>query len=586
MPSRSLAPSQDVRTQVGEVNGLRDAYRDACEGRLCLVVVDGSRAAPDASLARFVASHRAGPVLRVDARQTGALARLVRDALARLSPLRRSRHPARRWLDRGGTSGTSVLDLQSEAERRLRLREAAVDLLVELGQGNPCVLILEGAERPEQALLDVVCRLTERAQQHEAGTAGDASGRSRHVLTVAVSDGAPCPSLAALAGLECGRRLTLEPLTREGVSALLARPDVIDAVFALTGGHPERLTQLLRSAASEAASAEATTGPAALPRAVERLAVLARPVPEAEGRWLLFSQPDASASVTERSGLMRAGGLLHDGTWSLPVLERQRCVTRMSVAAIHRVHGELARALATTAPAEAAHHAVQAGELDLGLELASSAVDTLSADHAWLDAAELLRTLAEALEAAGRTLPDAVQTRLIDCCWVAGAHDEAIEHAREHHKRRPRCAGVARRLGMLLSYAGQHDAAVAVLEQARALSPVDLKLVATLAEVHYRNGHLTTAARGCEAVLGAGVPGAGLPGAGVLGAGVPGAGVLGAGVPGAGVPGAGVREAEAPSTCVSSGEAVFDPQQPLPRVATWRADIQHAEARLLKLSGT
>ncbi|MFK7990809.1 MAG: sigma 54-interacting transcriptional regulator, partial [Sandaracinaceae bacterium] len=55
---------------------------------------------------------------------------------------------------------------------------------------------------------------------------------------------------------------------------------------------------------------------------------------------------------------------------------------------------------------------------------------------------------------------------------------------------------------------------------------------------------------------------------------------------GAGVPGAGVREAEAPGTGMSVGDAVFDAQQTLAKVAMARGDIEHAEARLLKLSGT
>ena len=474
-----------------ELAGLRRSYRAACEGEIRLLVLDGpSAAGQTAVLDAWLAEHRAGPVLRVDARRTGALEGIVRAALSVLSPVRRARHPAAALL--GESRRTGVRDFMVAAERRLRLREEVGRLLSEVGAPNPAVLVLEGAEDADRSTLDVLAHLVR----------GDAPWTPlTKMLVVAIVDGAPRGALASLARAEGARTLTLRPLDRTGVRAFLSSPDVVDAVLSLTGGLPELIERLVAGQGlhpNEERSNETRD-------ALEALAILGRPATDARLRALLEGAlPDGASrdpatldrATFDGADLARAGAVRGADAWLLPPTLRDRICATIDPSRARALHRAAAELLSEDDPAAAARHALRAGRLAHATELALEGAERLLERHAAVDAADLLLEVAEAHEAP----PPALRARLVELLWVAGDHADAIRHATVLADERPDDPSAALRLGRLLAYAGHSSSACARLEQAIASASehgadraILLEAKAALADARYAAGELDAA---------------------------------------------------------------------------------------------
>ncbi len=455
----STAFSAHAAGRSSELAAVREAYQGACHGTVRLLLIDGpSATGKRALLDAWLRGHRAGPVLRIDAGSPRAVESIVERALDQLSPVRRARHAAQALLTHARPA-TPVVDLLALAERRLRLREEVQSLLGELGADNPAVVLLEGLHDASRGTLELLSELV----------APSPFAARPQVLFIATVDGAPSGRLAELLRGETTRTLTLRPLDREGIRAFLASRDVVDAVLALTGGHPEVIERLL-------AGGLRPDGPQspATREALEVVAVAERPLEDTTLRSLVPG--------FEESSLTRAGAVLGDGGWTLPPRDRTSVRATMEPARLGAVHDLLTNALS---PARGARHALAAERLELATTLALEGADELTRDNALVDAADLLLDITRAHDAP----PIGLRRRLVEALWIAGDHADAIEHARDYADHSP--AG-ALLLGRLLALAGRRAEALRVLEAA--LASVDLATrplaEAALAEARYGSGDL------------------------------------------------------------------------------------------------
>jgi tetratricopeptide (TPR) repeat protein len=213
MATETHRASSGALTRGEELSLLRRAHAEGAR-LLCIEAPPGAgaRALLDAWLKEI------GPTIRVAA-GTHTIERLVDAALAQLSPVRRARHPAQRLRVEAATARpAAVVDLMAATERRLRLREETAHLCAELG----AVVVIEGIDRTERSAVDLLASLSAKA------------------TCVVVAD-APHP----LARDPRARVITLRPLDRERVRALLASPEIVDAVLARTSGLPELIERLV-----------------------------------------------------------------------------------------------------------------------------------------------------------------------------------------------------------------------------------------------------------------------------------------------------------------------------------------------------
>jgi DNA-binding CsgD family transcriptional regulator/tetratricopeptide (TPR) repeat protein len=240
-------------------------------------------------------------------------------------------------------------------------------LLDELSsQRQPTVVIIEDIHWADEATLDVITVLGRRV----------AALPTLLVLTLRGGEvPAGHPLWTAIGSVSAGAavHLRLEPLSRDAVAQLAG--DDVDQVYALTGGNPFYISELLAAGTNTLppSVASAVLGRAArLDDEARRLIELVSMVPtQADTRLLDLVMADwlAAAEEPERRALLqvttRHVSFRHE-------LARAAIRSSVPVSRRRRLHHEIAGALRTLGadPAEVVHHAEMAGDLATVAELA------------------------------------------------------------------------------------------------------------------------------------------------------------------------------------------------------------------------
>jgi DNA-binding CsgD family transcriptional regulator len=254
----------------------------------------------------------------------------------------------------------------------------------------PLVVVLEDVHWADEATLDVLRVLGRRVATTPTlvlATYRDDELDRAHPLRVVLGE------LATVHGVE---RLTVEPLSREGVERLAAGHDVDPAaIYALTGGNPFFVTELL---ADGVASVPDTVRDVVLARisrltpdavAVVEAASVAPPALDAELLLAVCGPAADAADECLDSGVLRAaaGGVAFRHELARTAVEEALSPTRR--VALHRaVHLALADTPSGRLDlARLAHHAEQAGDVEAVLRYAPAAAEQATRAGAHREAA-------------------------------------------------------------------------------------------------------------------------------------------------------------------------------------------------------
>jgi DNA-binding CsgD family transcriptional regulator/tetratricopeptide (TPR) repeat protein len=268
--------------------------------------------------------------------------------------------------------------------------EVVAELVRELGQRAPTVLVLEDVHWADEATLDVLRLLARRVETVPAlvlASYRDDELDRAQPLRIVVGELATSPST---------RRVTLEPLSGDAV-ATLAEPYRVNAVelHERTGGNPFFATEVLAGTGDEIPATvrdavlarAARLGPEAK-RVLEAIAV----VPQQTELWLLDALAGDDAAHVEEclgSGMLRPDAdavVFRHELARLAVEEslaprRRLDLNRKALAAITAAPGDVRD------PARLAHHAEAAGDVDAVLRFAPAAAERAASLGAHREAA-------------------------------------------------------------------------------------------------------------------------------------------------------------------------------------------------------
>ncbi|MCC6332560.1 MAG: sigma 54-interacting transcriptional regulator [Myxococcales bacterium] len=120
---------------------------------------------------------------------------------------------------------------------RLALFDAVAELFTLAGRDAPIFVFPD---------LDVADRASLELVRYLAAVFSTPDGRGRGLFVLSFRDGGGLPEpLEELVGRVSGRTLSLTGLDVDGLRAFLSRSDVVQRLLDVTGGHPDRLTELL-----------------------------------------------------------------------------------------------------------------------------------------------------------------------------------------------------------------------------------------------------------------------------------------------------------------------------------------------------
>jgi len=123
------------------------------------------------------------------------------------------------------------------AAQRLVLFDAVAELVTLVGRDAP-VFVLPDLDVADRASLELV--------RYLAAVFSTPDGRGRGLFVLSFRDDAKLPEpLDELVGRVSGRTLALSGLDVDGIRAFLSRGDVVQRLLDVTGGNPDRLTELL-----------------------------------------------------------------------------------------------------------------------------------------------------------------------------------------------------------------------------------------------------------------------------------------------------------------------------------------------------
>jgi DNA-binding CsgD family transcriptional regulator/tetratricopeptide (TPR) repeat protein len=321
-------------------------------------------------------------------------------------------------------------ELERLARTEARPHEFAAELMRELRERAPAVIVLEDLQWADAATLDVLRILARRVESVGAlilATYRDDELDRMHPLRRAMGE---------LATGSAVSRMRVARLSPDAV-AQLARPYGVDAseLYRQTAGNPFFVTEIL---AGGMHSVPATVQDAVLAR-VARLSPGARDVLEAASiipapaeLWLLDRiSRDASASVDE---CVSSGVLTFDGERLGFHHELARLAVEASLPTHRkaRLHAAAMAALAESPeahrdPARLAHHAQAAGDIASVLRYAPEAAQRATALGAYREAAA---HYARSIDAAGDGAPDVLAVlfeRQARACYLSGQFPEALE---------------------------------------------------------------------------------------------------------------------------------------------------------------
>ncbi len=399
-------------------------------------------------------------------------------------------------------TGQVPVDPRQARERRLRFFDAIAGLLRDVNKARPPVVMVHDLHRADEATLDLLGHLFEAAGPWSAGFAPERSLRALFVASI--SQGAEGnPRLAELRAHPATTRITLGNLDLEGVRQFLQSEAAVRQVLARTEGVPERI-ELLLSACPRSPEELLTDQLCSLsepPRALaEALAVLGRP-----SELSLLQEVagvDDSGDALVESGLIAR--TLTDGRFLLSFArERHAQLTYEGLDAARRrsLHRRCAHALIRQGlRGLAAHHALEAGDIEQALTVALDDARALASRHAHSEAAALLERLVERAPEA----PAAYREHLSELYRLLGDYRRALVHAEALRSAAPASAQASHRVGRLLTLAGRLDEARAPLQEALELAEdasLRTQVQASLAELEYQRANYDEAESWSAAAL-------------------------------------------------------------------------------------
>ncbi len=426
----------------------------------------------------------------------------------------------RLWHQHGGPEGTDGGPAVGEDvpgatpetaafEKRLRFFDAIAGLLREVARVRAPLVVLDHLEKADRGTLDLLEFLLEGA--------GVVSGRGEEPLRALIACSLRCEEgLAHPAPIEALRahdravRVEIGTLDLEGVRAYLSSQRALQRILERTGGMPDAIDLLLegRPLTAEERLAHRLSGlPPAARALVEALSVLGRPA-ELDELARIAGVDATPADRAAVAGCDLLGRSIVDGR-ILFGFERdadaERCYRLLDPERQRALHRGATEVCADSVdPQEAVRHALAAGDHARATDLAVIAAASLSARHAHGEAAALLESfVAEVGEAA----PAAIREQLADLYRVVGDYRRALAHARAVFDASPVDALGALRVGQLLTVAGEHDEARAVLVHARALAEAAgdpamvAEVISQLAELHYQRAAYDEASRCAQLAL-------------------------------------------------------------------------------------
>ncbi|WP_169791474.1 sigma 54-interacting transcriptional regulator [Sandaracinus amylolyticus] len=409
-------------------------------------------------------------------------------------------------------------------EKRLRFFDAIHQLLRDVATVRAPVLILHHLERADRGTLELLSFLLDLAGDH-GSFAGQNEPTALRMMVVASlrDDVAPAhpEAIETLRGHDAAERVPVGALDAQGVRAFLTSEEAIARVIERTGGNPELIELLLE--------ADPLTPRARIERRLARLTPIAR---ELAGALAVHARPASLETLAAIAGVpieaaarseLPSFDLLTRSIVDGHVLfaferenDRETCYQLFSPRERRDLHARCIDVCSARLDLqEAVRHAIATGDFARASDLAVAAAASLAARHAHAEAAALLESLLQANSGAGKgatELPLVIREELADLYRIAGNYRGALVHARAVRDALPEDPAAARRVGYLLTVAGEFDAAAEPLEAARRLATarVDAGLAtgaevaeveAQLAELGYQQGNYDAAREWSEAAL-------------------------------------------------------------------------------------
>ena len=302
--------------RVGELAELELAAREAASGRPTLVLLGGDSGLGKTRLVaelgrRLAESGDGGPpplILRGDAVQQGDGELPYAPLLGALRPLVRTRHPVLQALSPGTRSQLARLlpgledegraaDDRADPAGQLRLFEAVLELVDELSEDAPLMLILEDmhwADRSTRAFVTFLARSLRSERVMLLLTYRTDELHRRHPLR---------PLLSELDRLERARRIELEPFDRSELGEAIAdilgsapADPMLERLFQRAEGNPLYTEELLAAGLDGRGAPPRSLSDAFLQR-IERLAPDAQRISRAVSVGRSLDEP-ALAAVT------------------------------------------------------------------------------------------------------------------------------------------------------------------------------------------------------------------------------------------------------------------------------------------------
>ncbi|NOY93836.1 MAG: AAA family ATPase [Deltaproteobacteria bacterium] len=395
-------------------------------------------------------------------------------------------------------------------ERRMRFFDAIAALLHEVSDVRAPLVLLHDLDRADAGTSRLLAHLLDGAGWGQP--LGDSSRPRPGALFVASCRSILTDETAAWSELlshPSGGTLELGPLDAEGVRAYLQSPEAIAQVLERTDGVPERLDLLLQArplTPEESLGRRLAELPASARGLLEALAVLGHSGDLDTLARVSEQRPDAAAMSALRGSPLVLTEVL-DGRILLSFArdnERERAYGLIDAERRRGLHSRFADHFAGSLDVErgvagafdqrahceqAARHALLAGNVERALPLTIVAARSLAARHAHGEAAALLEELPSDLLADS---DEDLLAELAELHRMAGDYPRALEHAKALRAREPDSSSAARRLGDLLTQAGQLAEATRSLEEARRLAAraddarEGAQAEALLAELHYQ----------------------------------------------------------------------------------------------------
>jgi transcriptional regulator with GAF, ATPase, and Fis domain/tetratricopeptide (TPR) repeat protein len=360
-------------------------------------------------------------------------------------------------------------------EKRLRFFDAIYQVLRDVSTVRPPVLVLHHLERADRGTLDLLSFLLDLATEGTGSFTGGESSPLRILVVASLRNDISAtnqPSIEALRSHEGSTELTVGALDAQGVRAFLSSDDTIARIIERTGGNPELIERLLE--------ADPLTPRDRIERKLTQLSPVARELLSALvvlGRPATLETLTAIAEVHLEAGSRSAfsSDLLTRSIVDNEVLfaferesDREECYALLGTSKRHSLHTRaIDVCVARLDLQEAVRHAIATSDFARAADLAIAAAASLAARHAHAEAAALLESL---IEASGGDVSLLIREELADLYRIAGAYRAALVHARFVRAAEPENPAAARRVGYLLTVAGEFDAAREPLEAAHRLA--------------------------------------------------------------------------------------------------------------------